>query len=66
VTAVEMVAEMIDEAEGHDPDELWHVAVAKLDRDRGEIEADVVAHHGFVAPEHEWGAFLELVGQVRA
>lgn len=66
-TAVEMAAEMIGEAaDGHDADVLWLMAFAELDRDRGGIEADALAHHGYVVPEHEWRAFLEWVGQVRA
>jgi len=63
---IEMVAEMITAASGDNPDTLWLMAISELDRDRGEIEADVLAHHGFVVPEHEWAAFLEWVGQVRA
>jgi hypothetical protein len=60
------VAEDIDKAGvGCDQaDALWVRAIAELDRDRGEIEADVLAHHGFVVPEHEWGAFVEWVGRV--
>jgi len=53
---IEMVAEMIEESDGHDADELWHETFAELDRDRAEIEADVLAHHGFVVVEHEWAA----------
>lgn len=62
-TAVEMVAEMIEKAGGgHDADTLWLMAISELDRDRAEIEDDVLAHHGFVVPEHEWAAFIEWVG----
>jgi hypothetical protein len=66
VTAFEIIAEMIEEAGGHDTDALWLMAISELDHDRGEIEADVLAHHGFVVIEHEWGLFLEWVGQVRS
>jgi hypothetical protein len=67
VTAIDMVAEMtVAAAHGQHAAALWLIAIAELDRDRGEIEADVCAHHGFVVPEHEWAAFLEWVGQARA
>ena len=63
VTAVDMVAEMIGEAaHGQHAEALWLRAINELDRDRGEIEADVLVHHGVVVPEHEWAAFLEWVG----
>jgi hypothetical protein len=60
-TAVEMVAEMIAKAVGYEPEMLWQMAVAELDQDRGEIEADVLAHHGYVVVEHEWPLFVAWV-----
>jgi hypothetical protein len=66
VSVIEMVSEMIEEAVGREPEMLWQMAVIELDRDRGEIEADVLAQHGHVVFEHEWGAFLAYVEQLRA
>ena len=66
VTAIDMVAEMIAEtAYGQGTEALWLIAISELDRDRGDIEADVLTHHGLVVPEHEWAVFLGWVGHVR-
>ena len=60
-----MVNEMTAEADDHNA-EVWHGALAELDGDRAEIDADVLEHHGFVVAEHEWPAFLAWVEQFRA
>ena len=59
VNFVEMVNEMTEgAAEARGAVAVWRTAITELDRDRGEIEADVLAHHGHVVVEHEWAAFL--------
>lgn len=63
--AIDMVAEMITEVGIHEREALWRGVISGLDHDRAEIEADVLEHHGCIEVEHEWAAFLVLVGQVR-
>jgi hypothetical protein len=55
---IEMVNEMVEEAAGCEPRVLLAAAVAELDRDRGEIEADVLADGVLIEVEHEWAAFV--------
>jgi len=64
VVFADMVSEMLTEA-GPDGEEVWRAAVAELERDRSEIEAEFLGHHGLVVVGHEWAAFVEWMGQVR-
>jgi len=59
--AVDMVVEMITEVGGRDPEALWRAVIAELDRERADIQADVLEHHGHIVVEHEWAAFLAWI-----
>jgi hypothetical protein len=54
----DMAKEMVTEA-GSEGDAVWRTAMAELDQDRGEIEAEVIADGGVALDfGHEWAAFL--------
>jgi len=63
--AVDMATEMTGEANGHGREALWRAVIAEFDRERAEIEADVLEHQGHIVVEHEWAAFLVWLRQVR-
>jgi hypothetical protein len=57
VVLADMVNEMVAEAEPHG-EGVCRMAMAELDRDRADTEAEVIADGGVLDVAHEWAAFL--------